>query len=222
SEAADLVTLLLVPQISQRITVVQALQSPFFPFEQRSLLQPEGDWLKWRANGHLPLPKELFEYAFGEGNSTDRGEDIQPNTISSIIGSIANWYEVEQHNQGQFWYFQLKPLLKYRTETPICLAIDENNPAFEMLKAAAETNSNQEFIMNEEMKQIINGHSDQNVNSVSFTEYLNNVSESVGKNVQFVATIISRNTYGEPENNFAYYITKFVRDSSNASTYKDI
>ncbi|KAA6398997.1 MAG: hypothetical protein EZS28_005483 [Streblomastix strix] len=200
SEAADLVTLLLVPQISQRITVVQALQSPFFPQEWRSLLQPEGDWLKWRANGHQPLPKELYDYAFGEGNSlanrikllpgyiaphslqgssiefdmntyltmADRGEDIQPNTISKISGTIANWNDYEPHIKGQFWYFWLKPTQKYRTETPICLAIDENNPAFEMLKSAVETNSNQEFQM------------------ISFTEYLNNVSESVGKNVHVV------------------------------------
>ncbi|KAA6373066.1 MAG: hypothetical protein EZS28_031408 [Streblomastix strix] len=78
-----------------------------------------------------------------------RGEDIQPNTISSITGTVAFWTEAEPHNQGQFWYFWLKPVGKYinYSEPSICLVVDESNPAIEMLKIAAESNSNQEFEM---------------------------------------------------------------------------
>ncbi|KAA6364245.1 MAG: hypothetical protein EZS28_040228, partial [Streblomastix strix] len=68
-DAADLVTVLLAPIIDQRITVVQALQSPFFPQDWRNMLQPEGKWLNWNATQHQPLPKELFDCAFGLGNT---------------------------------------------------------------------------------------------------------------------------------------------------------
>ncbi|KAA6390061.1 MAG: hypothetical protein EZS28_014410, partial [Streblomastix strix] len=215
---------------------------------------------------------------------------------------VAFWNEARPHNQGQFWYFWLKPVGKYinYSEPSICLVVDESNPAIEMLKIATESNSNLEFEMSvqimpkqtdylyfiiskdEEVKQISSGvptiqasapidtqssflmqytdtqqnliqqtennkysfqhpSSDQKQpvlltpsnqptnqppnqknNSVTFTEYLNNTSESVGKSVQFIANIISRNTYGEPENNFVYYVTKFICDASNASTYKEI
>ncbi|KAA6367260.1 MAG: hypothetical protein EZS28_037213, partial [Streblomastix strix] len=52
-EAADLITLLLAPIIDQRMTVVQ----------------PEGKWLKWNAATYESLPKQLFDYAYGEGNA---------------------------------------------------------------------------------------------------------------------------------------------------------
>ncbi|KAA6378571.1 MAG: hypothetical protein EZS28_025902, partial [Streblomastix strix] len=80
-EAADLVTLLLNLQINRRITVVQALQAPFFPQEWRNMLQPDGIWLKWRAEGHQPLPKELFDYAYGEGNSIANRVKLVPGYI---------------------------------------------------------------------------------------------------------------------------------------------
>ncbi|KAA6370668.1 MAG: hypothetical protein EZS28_033805, partial [Streblomastix strix] len=79
-----------------------------------------------------------------------RGEDVQSNINSSITGTIAYWNDAEPHNQGQYWYFWLKPSGKFssHSEPRICLVVDENNPSIEMLKTAAESKSNQEFELN--------------------------------------------------------------------------
>ncbi|KAA6393135.1 MAG: putative polyadenylate-binding protein [Streblomastix strix] len=79
-----------------------------------------------------------------------RGEDIQSNTYSSITGTIAYWNDAEPHNQGQYWYFWLKPSGKFssHSEPWICLVVDENNPSIEVLKTAAESKSDQEFELN--------------------------------------------------------------------------
>ncbi|KAA6401986.1 MAG: hypothetical protein EZS28_002489 [Streblomastix strix] len=79
-----------------------------------------------------------------------RREDIQSNTYSSITGTIAYWNDAEPHNQGQYWYFWLKPSGKFssHSEPWICLVVDENNPSIDMLKTAAESKSYQEFELN--------------------------------------------------------------------------
>ncbi|KAA6378719.1 MAG: hypothetical protein EZS28_025755 [Streblomastix strix] len=81
---------------------------------------------------------------------TSRGEDIQSNANSSITGTIAYWKEADPHNQGQYWYFWLKPSGKFssHSEPWICLVVDENNPSIDMLKTAAKSKSNQEFELN--------------------------------------------------------------------------
>ncbi|KAA6383969.1 MAG: hypothetical protein EZS28_020505, partial [Streblomastix strix] len=106
-DAADLVTVLLAPIIDQRITVVQALKSTFFPQEWRNMLQQDGMWLKWNATQHESLPKGLFDCAFGLGNTiTNRvmysqGYFQQPQIPYNQTGiTLAGGIDITQSNPG--------------------------------------------------------------------------------------------------------------------------
>ncbi|KAA6369373.1 MAG: putative CAMK family protein kinase, partial [Streblomastix strix] len=80
SESSELLSKLLVFNVNSRLTVAQALQSPFFPAEWRANQQQDGKGLfKQNASSFESLPKELFSFVFGEDNKNKQIQGNQEN-----------------------------------------------------------------------------------------------------------------------------------------------